>query len=487
VTGTTKNPLRASKTKIVATVGPACQTQEQLTALIQAGVDVFRLNMAHGKQNDHGAVIQRIRAVSEQLEQPIGILVDLGGPKIRLGELPGEALECHDGAEFRFIRGTHSSTPSDLITTYEPLVDELEVGDDVLLADGTVHLKVTKKTADAAEVRVVQPGLIRSRQGVNLPGVKLSVKAITDIDRDNAIWAAKSEVDFLGMSFVRTGGEVRELRTLLEDLKLPHRRPSVVAKIEKPAAIENLEEIVREADAVMVARGDLGVEIDVARLAVEQKRIIATCNRYLKPVITATQMLDSMQHSKTPTRAEATDVANALLDGTDACMLSAETAVGLYPPLAVKMMNRISLATEPLMQGQPPRQMPSVRPAGLHEITEAVANYAGRIAEQLKAKLVVASTHSGLSALSLSGQRRSVPVIGISDSPASLRQMCLYWGVTPLAGIPTDKGTDVLLYAIEEWGRRQNMFVRGDRIVLIASSAMASSGHNVVLVHEVRK
>ena len=472
-----------AKTKIVATVGPACLEETQLMALAQAGVDVFRINMAHGSPHQHLETVQKIRRVSAEMQFSLGILVDLGGPKIRLGVLPGDAIECVEGAEFRFIRGRNPTHASELVTTYERLVDELDVGDRILLADGLVAMLVVAKEPNEAIVRVIQSGIIRSRQGVNLPGVKLSVQALTDYDRECARWAVQqAKIDFLGLSFVRRAEDVLELRKLIEECAPTGHRPHIIAKIEKPEALENLEAIVQAADGAMVARGDLGVEIDVARLAVEQKKIIRTCNRLLKPVITATQMLDSMQNGKQPTRAEATDVANAILDGTDACMLSGETAVGLNPVAAVQMMNRIALATEPLLAELPDPPFPENIPPGLHFVTQVTLFNACRIAEQLEAKFMVVATHSGVSALAVSKQRPHIPVLGVSDSPGALQQMALNWGVIPLAGVPTD-GVTKLINAVEEWGRAYQSLATGDRLVVVASDAWTKTGHNMVLVH----
>ncbi|MEX2139532.1 MAG: pyruvate kinase, partial [Pirellulales bacterium] len=297
------SPLSSeARTKIVATVGPACRREDQLAELATAGVDVFRLNMAHGGPNEQSEVVRSIRNVSKQLNRPIGILVDLAGPKMRLGELPGGQRELRDGDAVRFVRGDRAASPDDLTTSYAPLIDDLAVGNMVMLADGTIALRVEEKTADWARCVVVQGGLIRSRQGVNLPGAKLSVPAMSDDDHANANWAAEMEIDFVSLSFVRTPVEVRQLKELLH----AHARGSrakVVAKIEKQEALDQLEEIVAAADGVMVARGDLGVEIDVARMPMVQKQIVALCHRYQRPVIVATQMLDSMQHSRRPTRA----------------------------------------------------------------------------------------------------------------------------------------------------------------------------------------
>lgn len=473
--------LRA-RTKIVATVGPACAAEQQLLDLIQAGVDVFRLNMAHGDLAEKAEIVDRIYTVSERLERRVGILVDLAGPKIRLGELPGEIVDCPLDATFRFVRGESSSGPHELVTTYEPLVDELSVGDQVMLADGTVGMQVIGRGTDWAECRVIQAGQVRSRQGVNLPGVKLSTPAMTAEDRQNALWAAHVAADFVSLSFVRTPQDVRELKALL---KQAGSRARVVAKIEKPEALECLDAIVEVADCLMVARGDLGVEIDVARVPVVQKEIIALANRHQKPVITATQMLDSMQHSPRPTRAEASDVANAILDGTDACMLSGETAIGVYPRESVAMMNRIALATEQLFEQSPPRAQSDVRIEGLHQITEAVVAGVGLMAQRLKAKLIVVASQSGATALALSKQRNFVPTLGVSDSDCTLRQMSLYWGVTPLWQASVSS-TEDLLRDIEAWGRTDGGLASGDRIVLVAGTHATGSGHNAVLVHEVR-
>jgi pyruvate kinase len=472
---------KRSRTKIVATVGPACRSPEMLAELVTAGVDVFRLNMAHADLAEHTDSLERIRQISRELRQPIAVLADLAGPKIRLGELPGDLLECESGAEFRFIRGDVSQHAHDLVTTYEPLVDELNVGDSVMLADGTVGMKVLEKGPSFARCKVTQPGPIRSRQGLNLPGVKLSAPAMSEDDRLNAVWAAENQIDFVGLSFVRESKDVRDLKELLRTKGSAAR---VIAKIEKPEALEHLESIIEAADAIMVARGDLGVEINVAEMPVVQKRIVAACTQQQKPVIIATQMLDSMQHSRRPTRAEVTDVANAILDGGDACMLSGETAIGKYPREAVKMMDEIALATEELFRDNPPRDSGEFHAEGLHAITAAVAYGAGHMAADLDAKLVAVVSHSGATALALSKQRNYVPTVGISDSPRTLRQMCLYWGVIPLADVVADNNTSALA-AVTRWGREASVLVAGDYVVLVAGLGLHVGSHNQVIVHQV--
>ncbi len=522
---------RFSKTKIVATIGPACESLDRLTALIVAGVDVFRLNMAHGSRDEQELRLATVRRAMLQTGKFVAVLADLAGPKIRLGELPGGQMDCHAGASVRFVRGTVARQPWDLTTTYEPLVDELAVGDRVMLADGTVSLVVEERGKDFAQCRVVQPGLIRSRQGVNLPGVKLSVPALGPADRENAVWAARNGIDFIGLSFVRAAEDVRQLKSLLAaevaDLNSPHPNPlpkgegrlfagplptagavpgegtnvcafpvgegiipipifspQVIAKIEKPEALEHLDEIVAAADGVMVARGDLGVETDIARVALAQKHIVNVCNRQRKPVIIATQMLDSMQHSSLPTRAEVTDVANAILDGADACMLSGETAIGDYPQEAVEMMHRIALATEPML----PHPWLAINTAeaktsAVNPITQAVVDAAGRIAEQVAARLIVVASSSGATALALSKNRNVVPVLGVSESETTLRRMCLYWGVFPLAGAPVGMSKELLDY-VTQLGRQSGYLNPDDRIVLIIGTGLTASAHNAIVVHQ---
>ena len=315
------------------------------------------------------------------------------------------------------------------MTTYPLLVDEVAVGNTIMLADGAVSMLVEEKTDDHVRCRVVQPGLVRSRQGLNLPGAKLSAPAMDDDDREHARWAAENGIDFIGLSFVRQAADVRELKNLLAQRGSP---AQVIAKIEKPEALAVLEEIVTAADGVMVARGDLGVEIDVARMPMVQKQIIATCQRHQKPVIIATQMLESMQSSRRPTRAEVTDIANAIIDGGDACMLSGETAIGQYPCEAVEMMNQVALATEELYRDRAPLPPTAFSVAGLHPITRAVVHGAGQIAFEIKASLIIVASHSGATGLALSKQRNYPPIVGVSDSQECLRQMSLLWGIIPL-------------------------------------------------------
>ena len=488
------------RTKIVATIGPASSGEAGIRELIEGGVDVFRLNMAHGSIGEHTETLAMIRQVSKKVGRPIGVLVDLAGPKIRLGEIPGGHVECVEGNDLFFIRGATSGQPDHFVTTYPALIDEVAVGDSIMLADGTVSLVVVATTSNDVRCRVVQGGVVRSRQGVNLPGVRLSVAAMSAEDWKHAEWAASEGADFVSLSFVRSSVEVSLLKELL---RTRHSSARVVAKIEKQEAIENLESIIDVADVVMVARGDLGVEIDVASMPMVQKQIIRVCQQYQKPVIVATQMLDSMQHSRRPTRAETTDVANAILDGADACMLSGETAIGDHPRRVVEMMRRIAQSTERQYLESRRQYLEELlgrsrlgtagneflpRPQhlvhGLHPITQAVVEGASRIAAELDARLFVVASKSGVTAIARSKHRGAVPTVGLTDDPMTLRQMTLYWGVTPVV-VPVGADVNQLLNHVCDWGLKDGRLERGDRIVLVAGIGFGAGGHNMAMVHEV--
>lgn len=468
---------RPSQTKIIATLGPATHTREKIRELAQAGVDVFRLNMAHGSFEEHRIRVLWIREIERELKIPLAILADLGGPKIRLGELKGGQLECRPGMQLRFVPDPVAREPFDLPVNYPALIPALTEGDRVVLADGTVSLRVVSRTEKAAIAVVVQPGTIRSRQGINLPGVKLPVSAITEADREAVRWAVAQEVDFLGLSFVRSPNDILELRDLVGQTDTS---PQIVAKIEKPEALEHLEEITALADAVMVARGDLGVETDISQVAMVQKRILATARRLQKPAIVATQMLDSMQHSRLPTRAEVSDVTNAILDGADACMLSGETAVGEYPVEAVAMMHRIALATESLMSHQVASPPPKAegKPG---EIMLVSVHHAGLMAQELGAKMMIILSRSGQTALTVAKHRFAVPTVGVSPSLRVLRRMCLYWGIIPLMGAPLGEPL-ALLDFVTQWGKREGLLQPKDPVVFVYGTGLALSAHNTISV-----
>ena len=472
--------LQEACTKIVATVGPACSSVEKLSELIQAGVDVFRINTAHGDRKQHEETLANIRVASDVCGFPVGVLLDLAGPKIRLGQLKTDPLCCELGMKISFVRGSEPSNETELTSSYERLIDELDAGDRVMLADGIVALRVESSTKDRADCVVTAAGEVRSRQGINLPGVKLSVSSLLPKDIDNAKWAAKVGIDFISLSFVRKADDVLALKQLLKDNRS---NGLVIAKIEKPEALENLEAIVEATDGVMVARGDLGVEIDVAETPIAQKRIIRVCHQKMKPVIVATQMLESMHHSARPTRAEVSDVANAILDGTDACMLSGETAIGEHPVAAVHMMNRIMLCTERDMQRHSRDDNHPVN-SRVHPITTAVTRAATEIAESIRAKLIVIATRSGNTAWVKSQSRSRIPTVGASDSAETIRRMNLLWGIKPIRASQVENPF-AFRSEICQWGRAHAGIVDGDHIVFVTGTGVIEKAHNLIVVHTV--
>ena len=469
-----------ARTKIVATLGPVSFNPETLEQLIREGVDVVRLNMAHGNRLEHEAAVALVREISIRVNRPIAVLVDLAGPKIRLGTLFHDPVQCEVGEQVKFIRGDVSSSEYEFTTNYSRLIDELDVGDRVMLADGVVELKVLDAENDEAICQVVEGGVIRSRQGVNLPGVALSVPAMTEEDYDNAHWAAELGVDFLSLSFVRSPEEIVDLKKIVRSHAS---QAMVIAKIEKREALERLDEIILASDGIMVARGDLGVEIDIAETPVAQKLIIQKCQEYARPVIVATQMLDSMQKSSRPTRAEASDVANAILDGADACMLSGETAIGGFPVESVRVMNRIMVNTEASMDSSVGLTGPRVA-EGVQRVTSAVVYGAARIADRLNAKLVVVATRTGNTARIKAKQRDYIPTVAISGDIQTLRQLCLFWGIIPLGGMPLDGGVQ-LRTAVEQWGREAGILATDDYIVFVTSSTFGPIGHDELFVHQI--
>lgn len=470
-----------ARSKIVATVGPACEQVETLVELVNHGVDVFRINAAHGKQADFERILEKIKQVREITGFPVSILLDLSGPKIRLGQLNQDPLDVEPGTELTFIRGDEATEKFQLCSNYARLVDEVNQGDQIMLADGIISLQVTSKQKDSFVCRVLTSGTIRSRQGINLPGVSLSVSAMRPEDVENAIWGARNEIDFISLSFVRSAQDVSSLKNLLASLES---KALVISKIEKREALECLEQIVEASDGVMVARGDLGVEIDVAETPVAQKRIIEVCRDKLKPVIVATQMLESMHENRRPTRAEASDVANAILDGADACMLSGETAIGKYPVQAVDTMDRIMRFTEQLLKKQPAGSQVKVFDR-VHPITSAVTFNAANIAEAIDAKLVVVASQTGGTAWVKSKQRNFIPTLGVSNSPATLRRMTLFWGIMPHM-IENFENPQHLIESVSRWGRERGLLEQGDHVVFVTGTGVIDNTHNLLVVHSVQ-
>ena len=458
-----------------------------LRRLVAAGVDVFRLNFSHGTHEEHTDVVARIRAIARELDQPLGILQDLGGPKIRLGPIPGDMVACGLGAEFALVASRASDDPRELTSTHPTLPDDLKPGETVLFADGTVAMNVIDVTRGRARLQVTQPGLLRSRQGINLPGSTLAVESLTPKDLDDLAWTARhaGDVQFVGLSFVRSAADVTRLRRELEARRCPAR---IVVKIEKRQAVDDLDAIIAATDAVMVARGDLGVEVAVHHVPALQKRIIARCNEAHRPVITATQMLNSMEHSNRPTRAEASDVFNAVVDGTDAVMLSGESAIGQYPAEAVGTMARICLEAEDWLarRGRSAAAPPAELAGWIEPITEAAVDAAVLAVERLDAPLVIVATESGRTALAVSNRRPTATILAVTRSDQIARALSLCWGVTSIV-VPDATSADRELALGVEWARTHDVVRPGQHVVFLRGQVAGQPAKSrVVLAREIQ-
>jgi pyruvate kinase len=472
------------RTKLVATVGPASRTPEVLRKLIDAGVNVFRLNFSHGTHEEHTAVLAAIRALSRELGGHVAVLQDLCGPKMRLGPILGNLVECPLGDEFTLVTERSPGGARELTCSYRELPNDLKPGETVLFADGNVAMTVADTSPGRARLKVTLPGRLRSRQGLNLPGSDLAVKSMTDKDLHDLDWTARhaADVQFVGLSFVRDPEDVAWLRRELAARSCSAR---VVVKIEKPQAVRQLEAIVAATDGVMVARGDLGVEMDVQRVPAIQKRVIALCNQAHRPVITATQMLNSMEHSSRPTRAEASDVFNAVLDGTDAVMLSGETAVGEYPVEAVATMRRICAEAEAYLKAQGPAARRGYAPLSgfVEPITEATVDAACLATERLDAPLLVVVTDSGRTALALSNRRPTATILALTRTEQIARVLALCWGVTAVV-FTTSLPEQELAFAID-WARSRSLVQPGQHVVLLRGEMPGQARSRAVLVRKV--
>jgi pyruvate kinase len=447
------------RTKIVCTLGPASSSRDTLRSLMEAGLSVARLNFSHGTHEQHAAMVALVRATAAELGRPVAILGDLQGPRIRIGDL-AEPRIVSDGEDVVLVAGEDAQA-GELPTTYEHLCEDVKVGDRILVDDGLIELVALDVTDRTVHARVLHGGTIKSHKGMNLPGVAVSAPSITEKDWADVEFAVKHGLEYLALSFVRRAQDIAELRE-----KIP-KEMLVVAKIEKDSALENIESILRASDAVMVARGDLGVELPFEEVPIAQKRIIALANKLGRPVITATQMLESMITHPRPTRAEASDVANAILDGTDAVMLSAETAAGQYPRLAVEAMTRI--ITE--IEKHPPRAARSDERRSTTEApvsTEhAIAAAATSAVRSLGAPALIVFTKSGFSARVVASHRPGVPILVLTDQERTYRQLALVWGVIPCLVPHCDTYWDMVKLALEAV-RERGLAREGDRVVVTA-------------------
>ncbi len=412
-----------ARTKVVCTLGPASCSPEVLHSLMDAGLNVARINFSHGTHDEHAETIATVRRLARELDRPVAILGDLQGPRIRVGDL-ATPVDLVPGADVVLVPEDQVRT-GEIPITYHALSDDVNVGDRVLMDDGLIDLVVLDVSKPRVRVRVVHGGLLRSHKGINLPGVEVSAPSITDKDRADIAFAIEQGLDYLALSFVRRADDIASLRTLVPKGLL------IVAKIEKDTALANIRDIIEASDAVMVARGDLGVELPFEEVPFAQKRIIALANALGRPVITATQMLESMCSNPRPTRAEASDVANAILDGTDAVMLSAETAMGEYPQLAVRAMTRIILEIERSPIPEPSKVLARREADAAVSTEDAIAAATTAAANSLDAPVVMVFTKSGFSARIVSAHRPSVPIFAITDVERTYRQLALVWGVYP--------------------------------------------------------
>jgi pyruvate kinase len=463
---------RSRRTKIVATLGPASSTPDQVAALVEAGMDGARLNFSHGTHEEHAERARMVRDVQADAGRPLALIADLQGPKLRLGDLETPRM-LEDGEEVIVSGEEFSSGNGDLTVSPSVIGDVLQPGHDVLIDDGLVRLRVQEVAQGRARCAVVVGGVVSSHKGVNLPGVPIPIPAITRKDVEDLEFALDLGVDYVALSFVRSAADVRDLRRLIEEARST---AHVIAKLEKAEAIDALDEVLAETDAAMVARGDLGVEVGAETVPLIQKRIILRSLRRGVPVITATQMLESMIHNAEPTRAEASDVANAVLDGTSAVMLSGETAVGRYPISAVETMARIACAVEPHMGYR--HELPEA--AENPTIGQAMSNGACDLAEALGAKAILVPTSSGKTASAVARLRPRRPVLGLTHNRYALQQMAIEWGVTPIGIDQSDDLEQVWQQSLDA-ARRSGLVSSGDRVVLTAGTAVNMPGSTNVI------
>ncbi len=458
------------RTKIVCTIGPASREPEILRQLIEAGMNVARLNFSHGDASFHGENIRRIRQAAAQLERPVALLVDLQGPKLRVGDM-GEGVQLTAGEIVLLSKrpGTGkpavNGEPAFIPLQYATLPEQVEAGDRILMDDGLLEVRVLETDGTDIRAVVVTGGMLGSNKGLNLPNASLAIPAITEKDWQDLTFALSQNVDWIALSFVRSAQEVRQLKARIVELSDYGRPVPVIAKIEKPEALESIDEIIAEADGIMVARGDLGIEVAAEKVPMIQKMLIRKCNIAGKPVITATQMLDSMIRNPRPTRAEASDVANAILDGTDAVMLSGETAAGQYPVQAVQTMVKIAQDVEQQTSGTWERPSYIQRPVST--ITDAVSHATCETAHDLNAAAILSSTVSGRTAEMLSRYRPHCPIYAITPSPITQRRLLLFRGVWPLLGERAGGSKEILDSALEQ-ALLAGLVTEGDTVVMTA-------------------
>lgn len=475
------------KVKIVCTIGPVSSSREMIYRMIKAGMNVARLNFSHGTDKGHRKAVEYIRDGALKYNSPVAILQDLKGLKIRVGSVKNGSVMLKKNSTLTLTTKDIKGDNKQVSVLYPYLIKDVRIGDKILMDDGLLQLKVIDKEKDRLITKTIEGGILREKKGVNFPGTKISGAVFTGKDQKDLELGIKVGVDYIAMSFVHSKDDILSVKNWLKkhDANIP-----VIAKIEKPQAVENIDEIIKVSDGLMIARGDLGVEVPPEKVPLIQKKLIEKCNIANKPVITATQMLESMTEHMSPTRAEAADVANAVLDGTDALMLSAETAVGKYPVEALKMMDRIIRFTERgkfetlgyhSYVSQPKADSPEAKKTFAHAIAEAACISA----MDIKAKAIVAFSRTGFTALLVSKFRPQVPIVGFTVKEYIRRRMNLYWGITPQI-MKFPRGTDEMISETEKALLKKRIAKKGDSIVIIATSPFALGGKtNIMKLHKV--
>jgi len=471
-------------TKIICTIGPASQSVDKLVKLIVAGMDVARMNFSHGTYEEHVKVIENIREARRQTGEHISILQDLSGPKIRTGTLKEKSVVLQEGSSLTFTTQEVLGTADRVSTTYKGLPNDVEPNDTILLDDGKMSVKVVSKTSTDVSCVVVNGGILSEHKGMNLPGVRVSASSVTEKDIEDLKFGLANDVDYVALSFVRSPEDIHKLRDIIISEAQKGRRFPIIAKIEKAEAVSNIDKIIAEADGVMVARGDLGVEMATEEVPIIQKMIVRKCNEMGVPVIVATQMLESMIENPRPTRAEATDVANAVLDGTDAVMLSGETSLGKFPIEAVSVMDKIIRRAEATHRDH----LDFVQTSGSIEdnVFDAVARSACLLAKQVRAKAIVPVTHSGVTALRISKYRPEAKIVAVTNWEKVLSRLNIVWGVRGILISEHIENTDEAFKKIKDQLKKYGYVEAGDYVVFTAGiPIMAKGTTNTVKVEKV--
>ena len=464
------------KTKIVATVGPACSSREMLSKLIKAGVDVFRLNFSHGAYSEHLAVIENVRSLNAEFGTHISLLGDLQGPKIRIGTFADKEAFMADGHELVFTTKECDCTADRLYITYPEFARDVKPGEDLLLDDGKLLFRVVETNGvDEVKVKVIHGGVLSSKKGVNLPNTVVSLPSLTEKDKRDLVFILEHKLNWIALSFVRKAGDIRHLKTAISELGITTNIPGIIAKIEKPDAVKNMDEIIAESDGIMVARGDLGVELPLEQVPLVQKRLIRKCNKLAKPIIVATQMMEGMISNIRPTRAEVNDVANSVLDGADAVMLSGETSVGLYPQEVVETMQKIIWEVEQTEEIY-------IRPHTANHadkarvISDSILSAACSLAIESNADAIIAMTITGYSAQRISSQRPKQDIFIFTDNKFLLCKLNLVWGIKGFFFDRVVASTTKTFKAITDQLTAEGRIKKGDLLIKVASTPIHVAG-----------